>query len=140
MEREGLVHEHERGCRQRLLGFIAKPAWQHDTGCTKRTVGDVSAVADPATGVSVYDTYGASGWLVFGGTSASSPIIAGGVRARGQRQPAINNASFVYAHKTKLNDVKRGSTGSCAGSYLCTAKVGYDGPTGLGTPKGTKAF
>ena len=119
--------------------FIAKPSWQHDTGCTKRTVGDVSAVADPATGVSVYDSYGASGWLVFGGTSASSPIIAA-VYALAGNGASINNASFAYAHTTKLNDVKRGSTGSCGGSYLCTAKAGYDGPTGLGTPKGTKAF
>ncbi|HMA46810.1 MAG TPA: hypothetical protein VKP11_06380, partial [Frankiaceae bacterium] len=38
---------------------------------------DVSAVADPATGVAVYDTYGSSGWLVFGGTSESAPIVAG---------------------------------------------------------------
>ena len=46
------------------------------TGCARRAVADVSAVADPNTGVAVYQTYGASGWDVYGGTSVSSPIIA----------------------------------------------------------------
>ncbi|WP_410011379.1 hypothetical protein [Streptomyces nigrescens] len=40
-------------------------------------VADVAAVADPATGLAVYDTYQASGWNVYGGTSASAPFIAG---------------------------------------------------------------
>src|SRR5262249_12957597 len=38
--------------------YTAKPSFQHDTGCARRTVADVSAVADPNTGVAVYDTYG----------------------------------------------------------------------------------
>src|SRR4051794_27049718 len=53
-----------------------KPSWQTDTGCSRRTIADVSAVADPATGVAVYQTYGGSGWNVYGGTSVSAPIIA----------------------------------------------------------------
>src|SRR5262249_35226728 len=58
--------------------FISKPSWQTDPGCSKRTVADTSAVADPNTGVSVYDTYGVgTGWMVFGGTSVSAPVIAG---------------------------------------------------------------
>ncbi|MDP9025751.1 MAG: S8 family serine peptidase, partial [Candidatus Eremiobacteraeota bacterium] len=60
------------GCR----ALVAKPSWQTDKGCTKRSESDVSAVADPNTGVAVYDTYGFSGWLVFGGTSVSSPMVA----------------------------------------------------------------
>ncbi|MFL6116157.1 MAG: peptidase S8, partial [Catenulispora sp.] len=43
---------------------VGKPSWQKDTGCAKRMVADVSAVADPATGVAVYQTYGGSGWAV----------------------------------------------------------------------------
>ena len=39
-----------------------------------------------------------------------------------------------------LNDVVSGSNGSCGGTYFCTAGVGYDGPTGLGTPNGVTAF
>ena len=57
--------------------YEAKPTFQTDTGCAKRTVADVSADRRPATGVAVYDTYQDSGWGVYGGTSASSPIIAG---------------------------------------------------------------
>jgi hypothetical protein len=39
-----------------------------------------------------------------------------------------------------MHDVTSGRNGACGGSYLCTAKTGYDGPTGNGTPKGTGAF
>jgi hypothetical protein len=55
---------------------------------------------------------------------------------------AGNNArtAYTYAHRGALFDVRSGSNGSCAGSYLCTAKIGYDGPTGLGTPNGLGAF
>ena len=56
--------------------YEPKPSWQKDTGCTNRTVADVSAVADPNTGVWVYDTYGNSGWAVYGGTSVAAPIIS----------------------------------------------------------------
>ncbi|MGK4582331.1 S53 family peptidase [Kitasatospora sp. HPMI-4] len=120
--------------------YIAKPTWQKDTGCGKRTVSDVSAVADPATGVAVYQTYGGSGWAVYGGTSASSPIIASVYALAGTPSTGSYPASFPYAHTSSLNDVTTGSNGSCSPSYLCTAGVGYDGPTGLGTPNGLTAF
>jgi len=121
-------------------GYDAKPSWQKDTGCAKRTVADVSAVADPATGVAVYQTYGGSGWSVYGGTSASAPIIAGVYALAGTPSTGSTPASFPYAHTTALNDVTTGSNGSCTPTYLCTAATGYDGPTGLGTPNGTAAF
>lgn len=119
--------------------YVSKPGWQTDTGCTRRTVADVSAVADPSTGVSVYDSYQNSGWLVFGGTSVSSPIIAS-VYALAENASSVNAASSLYSNTASLNDVTSGSNGSCGGSYLCTAGTGYDGPTGLGTPNGTTAF
>jgi subtilase family serine protease len=121
--------------------YISKPSWQTDAGCANRTVGDVSAVADPNTGVAVYDTYRLhpGGWLVFGGTSVSSPIIAG-VYALAGNAASLTYGSFSYSHLSALNDVTSGSNGSCGGSYLCTAGTGYDGPTGNGTPKGTGAF
>ncbi|MFC0548960.1 S53 family peptidase [Kutzneria chonburiensis] len=118
--------------------YEPKPSWQHDTSCTRRTVADVSAVADPATGVAVYDTYGESGWLVFGGTSVASPIIASVYALSGNVSGVP--ASLAYANTGSLFDVTSGSNGSCGGTYLCTAKAGYDGPTGLGTPNGTGAF
>jgi subtilase family serine protease len=60
------------GCPQ----FDAKPKWQLDAGCTKRTNNDVAAVANPDTGVAIYDSYDLGGWLEVGATSASSPIVA----------------------------------------------------------------
>ena len=129
--------------------YEAKQSWQTDTGCARRTVVDVSAVADPATGVAVYDSncnafqqlLGSCfvGWGTVGGTSASSPIIAG-VYALAGNASSVTYGSFPYANRTALHDVTSGSTGSCGGSYLCTAGAGYDGPTGLGTPNGTGAF
>ena len=122
--------------------YDPKPSWQTDSGCSHRTVGDVSAVADPNTGVAVYDSYvyqGASGWLVFGGTSVASPIIAS-VYALAGNATSVTYGSYSYSHTSSLNDVTSGSNGSCGGTYLCTAVVGYEGPTGLGTPNGSTAF
>ncbi len=118
-----------------------KPSWQKDTGCSKRTVADVSAVADPATGVAVYDTYNNNGgWNVYGGTSVASPLIAAVYALAGTPAAGTDPASYPYAHTSALNDVTSGSTASCSPAYLCTAEVGYDGPTGLGTPNGVTAF
>ncbi|MFF5499887.1 peptidase S8 [Streptomyces aquilus] len=122
--------------------YDAKPSWQTDASCTKRMIADVSAVADPATGVSVYDSYGSdgTGWNTYGGTSASAPIIASVYALAGTPGSSDYPASYPYAHTTALNDVTSGSNGSCTTSYFCTAKSGYDGPTGLGTPAGLAAF
>ncbi|MCX5237441.1 putative Ig domain-containing protein [Streptomyces prunicolor] len=120
--------------------YDAKPTWQTDTGCTKRMEADVSAVADPATGVAVYDTYGGSGWAVYGGTSASSPIIAGVYALAGTPGSSDYPAKYPYSHTSNLYDVTSGNNGSCSTSYFCTAGTGYDGPTGWGTPDGTAAF
>ncbi|MFD9334968.1 putative Ig domain-containing protein [Streptomyces sp. NPDC060028] len=120
--------------------YTTKPSWQTDSGCAKRTVSDVSAVADPATGLAVYDSYQASGWNVYGGTSASAPIIASVYALAGTPAAGTYPSAYPYAHTSSLNDVTSGANGSCSGSYLCTAKSGYDGPTGLGTPNGTAAF
>ncbi|HJQ22106.1 MAG TPA: S53 family peptidase [Gemmatimonadaceae bacterium] len=117
--------------------YITKPTWQADAGCARRTVADVSAIADPNTGVAVYDTYRlrGGGWLVFGGTSVSAPIIASMYALAGH----TSTAQSLYG-ATSLFDVVSGSNGSCGGSYLCTGKAGYDGPTGNGTPNGLGAF
>lgn len=119
--------------------LYAKPNWQSDAGCSMRTVADVSAVADPNTDVSVYGPANRKGsaWLVFGGTSVAAPLIGGIYGANGG---AVNYGSDPYSHISALYDVTSGSNGSCGGSYLCTAGVGYDGPTGLGTPNGITGF
>ncbi|MQY39608.1 hypothetical protein SRB17_76350 [Streptomyces sp. RB17] len=120
--------------------YDPKPSWQTDTGCSKRMEADVSAVADPATGVAVYDTYGGSGWAVYGGTSASSPIIASVYALAGTPGSSDYPAKYPYSHTSNLYDVTSGNNGSCSTSYFCTAGTGYDGPTGWGTPNGTAAF
>jgi subtilase family serine protease len=112
------------------------------TGCSGRAVADVAAVADPATGVAVYDSYafqGANGWLEFGGTSASAPIIAA-IYALAGNTSAISDGSYVWAHHANLHDVVRGRNGDCPTTQWCTARRGWDGPTGWGTPNGTSAF
>jgi hypothetical protein len=134
--------------------FEPKPAWQRDRGCARRTVADVSAVADPATGLGVYDTYnncllallcdtlistgaaqGLNGWAQVGGTSLAAPVVAAIYALAGEHP----KARWAYEHRRALHDVRSGANGRC-GSYLCTARRGYDGPTGLGTPRGLDAF
>src|SRR5262249_10193981 len=75
----------------------AKPSWQTDAGCSNRTVADVSAVADPNTGVAVYGPVAKnrSGWLVFGGTSVSAPLVGGIYAVNGG---AVSSGADPYAH------------------------------------------
>jgi subtilase family serine protease len=120
----------------------AKPSWQTSvTQCSGKANADVSAVADPNTGVAVYDStayQGYVGWMVFGGTSASSPIVASVYALSGNT--AGYPASYTWANASGLNDVTSGSNGSCSPAIWCHAGAGWDGPTGLGTPNGTSAF
>jgi Subtilase family len=118
--------------------------WQTETttGCAGRAVADVSAVADPVTGVAVYDSYsyeGTKGWLEFGGTSASSPLIAG-VFALAGNTAAVLDGSYLWTHHTGLHDVTRGTNGRCPTPQWCQARAGWDGPTGWGTPNGLAGF
>jgi len=129
-----------------------KPSWQKtdnsaSRGCLNRTQNDVSAVADPATGVAVYNTYKTTtGWSLAGGTSVAAPIIASVHALAGTPASGTYPASYPYQSGSAagLYDVPAGSgsNGSCESTrpYLCTSENGYDGPTGLGTPNGTAAF
>jgi subtilase family serine protease len=118
--------------------------WQSQsvTGCPDRAVSDVSAVADPSTGVAVYDSYtfqDTHGWLTFGGTSASSPIIAATFALAGNTGD-VTDGSYLWSHHSGLHDITSGSNGSCEVKQWCTARRGWDGPTGWGTPDGVAAF
>jgi subtilase family serine protease len=120
--------------------YYTKPAWQTDSSCLNRMEADVSAVADPSTGVAVYGpVFGRySAWLEFGGTSVAAPLVGGVYAVNGG---AVNYGSNPYgAAAGALNDVTSGSNGSCPYTYFCNATVGYDGPTGLGTPNGVTGF
>ena len=114
------------------------PAWQTKsvTTCKKRAMADVSADADPNSGAQIYcSPYG--GWNVVGGTSESSPFVAGVVGLAGNGTTITHE--YPYQNQAALYDVTSGSNGSC-GVPLCTARAGWDGPTGLGTPNGDGAF
>ena len=132
--------------------YVPSLSYQPKIGnCTHRIVADVSADANPNTGVAVYDSYGSSGnanWYVFGGTSVATPLIAGIYVSAGN---TIKYNEYPYAHTANLNDVVSGSNGSCtsrsffggnntANAALCQAFTGFDGPSGLGTPNGILAF
>jgi subtilase family serine protease len=129
------------GCSQ----FESKPSWQTDAKCGGRTVADVSAVADPATGFAVYTTTSPKnqkGWFTVGGTSLASPIIAAVYAVSGKipKNQQANALPYNFGTRLNLHDVVGGSNGSCSPVYLCTGKTKYDGPTGLGSPNGTGAF
>ena len=114
-----------------------KPSWQLDAGCSHRTDNDVAAVAAVKTGVSVRVN---GEWALVGGTSASSPLVAG-IEAHASSIVRGLGARAFYDQPGTLNDVTEGFAGFEATecepyAYLCDAEVGYDGPTGLGTPNG----
>jgi hypothetical protein len=133
---------------------FSAPVWQtgtanwSSTGCgTERLLADIAAVANPHTGVNVYvgtpmEPGFPTGWFVFGGTSASSPIVAGeyGLAggARGVEYPARTPYSYIGA-SSDLYDVVSGANGNC-GKVSCVASAGYDGPSGVGSPVGLGAF
>lgn len=133
------------------------PGWQPVTSqCSRRTVADAAAVANPNTGAAVYDTYGEPGWLVFGGTSVAAPILASVYGLAEDASSLAVPAQALYG--AGLNRVSEGTdlnTRRCGTSYLCNAKYSltswtnaleatasgwYNGPTGNGTPNGLAGF
>jgi hypothetical protein len=115
----------------------AKPSWQKDKGCTKRTDNDVAAVAACETPLSVYST-AYKGWEDFCGTSASAPLMTGILAHTNEHTRALGPQAF-YEDPATLYPVTKGSNGTCSVEYLCNAEkseAGYEGPAGLGTPHG----
>jgi subtilase family serine protease len=169
------------------------PAWQLHyagyaaAGCDgMRLDADISADADPNTGLDVYDTY-EGGWITIGGTSLASPITAALFALAGGSGGATYPASTLYTNGVHdagaLYDVVTGGNSFCGGdttrhcskyaatygvdnpnglgagvvdcsfprngsevatppvlSSECNAVIGYDGPSGLGTPNGISFF
>jgi Subtilase family len=161
------------GCSIRF----SAPPWQQEladwtaVGCvSKRAVADVSADADPYTGVAVYDTTPDEGgvvqfWVTMGGTSLSSPLIASVFALAGGAGGVEYPARTLYEHEVRapasLHDVASGSNGECSQPFnseglsgctaleealscgeraICLAGSGYSGPPGVGTPSGIAAF
>ncbi|SRR6266496_4090336 len=102
-----------------------------------RGVPDVSSDADPNSGVSVYDTTryeGRRGWWVVGGTSVSSPCLAGmeNLSAHSYTNSlALLTNTYNRLGTSSFRDIVSGT----AGSFSCT--TGWDFVTGVGSPQGT---
>lgn len=114
---------------------LALPNWGSTYCGNKRSVADVSAVADPKTGVAIYDSTpysGNSGWWILGGTSVSSPLIASALLLETYAPNSTESASFLYANPHLFRDVVAGWSSTCIAPDQCP-QVGYDGPTGLGS-------
>jgi subtilase family serine protease len=167
------------GCSEEF----SSPPWQRaastwsSVGCNGlRAVSDVSADADPYTGVAVHDsTPGAEcegtvqdpNWCTIGGTSLASPLIAAVFALAGGAGEVEYPARTLYENEVDapggLHDVTSGSNAECAkysvttglsectskkesensgcaNEAICLAGLGYDGPTGVGTPNGITAF
>jgi subtilase family serine protease len=136
------------GCAGDLPAALGQPSSVSALCGGHRTDADVSADADPNTGAAVYDDYAPfsgqpNDWIVVGGTSESSPYIAG-VYARAGNLTEVEGPSTLYADPSKdFNDVVIGQNyppnAGCTNA-LCVSGPGWDGPTGLGTPNGLAGF
>jgi subtilase family serine protease len=108
---------------------IAIPAWEMQTvsNCAMRAVTDVSAVADPNTGVFVEDTFGQGGGLMVGGTSVSAPLIAGVFALAGGTANAASAAIVPW-------------TNHANGCLNTVGGAAYTFQIGLGSPNGIACF
>lgn len=143
--RETAWNDTTSGCSQ----FQSAGQWQaglaSSVGCgAHRAVADLAAVANPGPLVHIQD-YGSPcgpAWCEADGTSVAAPLIAGVIGLAGSRGAAELPMLYAHAHSDPgaFHDVTAGSTSGCAGQPICSARAGYDGPTGLGTPYGLAAF
>ena len=118
----------------------SRPTYQPNMGCNGRAYADLSADADPNTGLEVVDD---GNWGVVGGTSLATPLIAAYYAITGL-DDTTSSTSAKWAYTTPdsalLNDITSGSNGTCSAyPYICTAGTGYDGPTGMGSISGAVA-
>ena len=120
--------------------YESKLSYQNNvpgTDPTQRSAPDFSFDADPNSGVSVYDStrcQGRSGWLVFGGTSVSSPSLAGIVNLAGHFSAStVSELTTICANYANASDF-RDITSGTAGSF--SAGPGYDFVTGVGSDQG----
>lgn len=118
------------GSQPLCSAVYAAPPWQKDTGCGMRASGDVGAVADPTTGVAI--AYQGS-FVEIGGTSVSSPIVAG-VYGLAGNAAQLTFGSYSYRHPSHLFTV-----GETIGAIRRDGD-GFHGSTGNGSPDGVGAF
>ena len=131
--------------------YVAKPPWQYDHGCTGRSESDISADADPNTGVYIfYDGYY---YPATGGTSVASPMIAAMFALSGNASTASAATLWAAGGSSAFNPIvsgtnenRRAGTFICPRRFLYICKAGtyknglYSGPTGWGSPNGLGAL
>jgi hypothetical protein len=142
-DRSGWIETAWNGAGSGCSTIVPRPAWQPGTTCSKRGTADIAADADPQSGIATYDTYGTSaitpdGWMVAGGTSLAAPLVAA-MLVRSGSAAAYSSARPFYERAGAFWDITGGSNGDC-GTALCDAGTGYDGPTGLGSPRSLDSF
>ncbi len=122
--------------------YVTQPSYQRGVvtqSTTYRAVPDVAFLADPASGVAVYDSWDSpsSPWVQLGGTSLAAPMWAGVIAMANQGRVLNGLANLNGATETlpkiyalpssDFHDVTTGNNGYAAGT-------GYDLVTGRGTP------
>ena len=141
------------GCETDFAAANGQPAAVTALCGGHRAASDVSADADPSTGLAVYDSYAPSShqpadWTIVGGTSASAPYI-GGLFAGTGHLSTVDGPNTLYSAPAKdFTDITSGNNEAildCSAypgvsKKLCNAGSGWDGPTGLGVPHGNGAF
>jgi subtilase family serine protease len=107
---------------------FTKPSYQTGVGDSTRDIADVAYDADPKTGVYVYCT---PNWYEVGGTSVGAPqwaaLFAIAVQYHSHTYGNANNALY-HISSSVYHDITTGSDG------YYSAGVGWDYPTGWGTP------
>ena len=126
--------------------YEPQPPWQAAlpelaTACSGRAGADVSFLAD---GMSVYDSagfLGRTGWMDGAGTSVATPAIAA-IYALAGNAATVVDGSYPYEHRDALFDVTQpqGAASPSCTSAVCEPGPGWDGPTGLGAPRGIGGF
>jgi subtilase family serine protease len=128
-----------------ISAYAARPAYQNDIQSlvgAMRGVPDIAADADPASGMFVLckpSSCGMGPWLIVGGTSLASPLMAGIANAAGQfRASSKKELTFIYNHlgTAKYDDIAAGKCGNGTAGAFVTAVTGWDRCTGVGSPYG----
>ncbi|MFD6973589.1 carboxypeptidase regulatory-like domain-containing protein [Streptomyces sp. NPDC059949] len=110
------------------------------THCQGRATSDLSAVADPGSGIAVYNSSLNKGWVQMGGTSLASSLVTAMYALAGTPAKGSHPVAAPYAHERDLLfDVTEGHNHLCA-EPSCEVGPGWDGTTGLGTPNGVAAL
>lgn len=105
---------------------------------------DVSYVANPTTGVSVYDSYSqtgvAAGWQLVGGTSVSAPSLAGVANVAATSAGSFPAGSQALLTTIYLNLGSSNFRDITSGNNGYASQAGWDFVTGVGSPLGLIGF